>query len=330
MEKSIKFSIIIPVYNVEPFLNECVSSVTAQSYDNYEIILVDDGSTDASGVLCDEWSVRSEKITAIHQKNAGLSEARNAGVQLATGDYVLFLDSDDYWCDTAMLERIAGRLRLTGAEALSFNYVKVCGSVASRPYFDETLCMSIEVCAEESFEFVSKNDLWIACAWNKVISRELFLEEDLRFRSGITSEDVDWCMRLAIAASRFDFMGNVFLCYRQRAGSITKTATAKSVKTSIDNLNECLRLLENCSGEVSEQLKPYVAYQYGTLLYGVAGLKKSTEKRGIIQTVKKWAYLLSWSNHPKIKLLRMARAVVGISGTLALLRILQRIKNAKC
>lgn len=96
MENQALISVIIPVYNVEEYLHECVDSVLNQTYQNFEVILVDDGSTDSSGQICDEYVEKDERITVIHQKNGGLSVARNTGLSEANGEYVYFLDSDDY------------------------------------------------------------------------------------------------------------------------------------------------------------------------------------------------------------------------------------------
>ena len=102
-----KFSIIIPVYNVINYLPKCMSSVLCQSFNGYEIILVDDGSTDGSGKLCDQYAEKDNRIKVIHQENQGLSAARNAGIQIATGEFFLLLDSDDFYEQNNLLERIA-------------------------------------------------------------------------------------------------------------------------------------------------------------------------------------------------------------------------------
>ena len=91
-----KVTVVLPIYNVEKYLNRCIQSVVNQSYNNLEIILVDDGSTDRSGTLCDEWEKKDSRIRVIHKKNAGLGEARNSGIDSATGQYICFFDSDDY------------------------------------------------------------------------------------------------------------------------------------------------------------------------------------------------------------------------------------------
>lgn len=101
-----RFSFIVPIYKVEQYLSLCIESILAQTYKDFEIILVDDGSPDNSPLLCDEWATKDSRISVIHKQNGGLSSARNEGLKKAQGNYIIFLDSDDWWCDNAALERI--------------------------------------------------------------------------------------------------------------------------------------------------------------------------------------------------------------------------------
>ena len=98
---AVKLSIIIPVYQVEKTLSRCIDSVLGQSFDDYELILIDDGSTDQSGAICDDYALRDSRICVIHQSNSGLSSARNAGISIARGQYITFIDSDDFLGDDA-------------------------------------------------------------------------------------------------------------------------------------------------------------------------------------------------------------------------------------
>lgn len=102
------FSIIVPIYNVEKYLRCCVDSVLAENFADYEMILVDDGSPDGCGKICDEYAGKYPHIKVIHQENGGLSDARNAGIRAAKGDYLIFLDSDDYWADTSRSKNAGG------------------------------------------------------------------------------------------------------------------------------------------------------------------------------------------------------------------------------
>ena len=101
-----KFSIIVPIYKVEKYLNQCVDSILSQDFSDYEMILVDDGSPDNCPYICDEYSKKNSKVVVIHKENGGLSDARNAGIMAAKGDYLFFVDSDDYWDDNRALTNI--------------------------------------------------------------------------------------------------------------------------------------------------------------------------------------------------------------------------------
>ena len=120
----ILFSIIVPVYNVEKFLSQCVESLVGQSYKNIEIILVDDGSTDESKNICDEWTKRDSRIIVCHKKNEGLGMARNTGMQKANGDYICFVDSDDY-IDEKLMEDLYTAVRLYNSDLYAYGYEKV-------------------------------------------------------------------------------------------------------------------------------------------------------------------------------------------------------------
>lgn len=121
----IKISIVIPVYNVEKYLQECVDSVVKQSYKNIEIILVDDGSKDNSPKLCDELAKTDDRIKVIHKENGGLSSARNAGMKVITGDYFVFLDSDDYWTDLDFLKKIVNDKLIMNPDIIILDIQKI-------------------------------------------------------------------------------------------------------------------------------------------------------------------------------------------------------------
>ena len=182
MSNSVFFSVIIPVYNVASYLTECLDSVLSQSYRNFEVILVDDGSTDSGGSICDEYAQKDRRIHVIHQNNSGLSAARNVGIALAVGDYILFLDSDDYWRDHSVLSILANRLEVRRAQVLSYNFAKFNTKKEYTPYFSSP---SLSLESTNALSYITCHNLWIACAWNKAIERKLFHDNRLRFVEGI-------------------------------------------------------------------------------------------------------------------------------------------------
>lgn len=136
--ESIKYSVCVPVYNVEKYLSECINSVLAQDYDNFELILVDDGSTDGSGKICDEYALRDDRIKVIHKQNEGLLLTRRCALSHTTGDFIMFLDSDDWWASN-LLSRITEIVNSQKCDMVIFNYTSVYPneSVCEPPIFDD-------------------------------------------------------------------------------------------------------------------------------------------------------------------------------------------------
>lgn len=117
-----KFSVIVPVYNVQAYLSQYVENILEQDYENFELILIDDGSPDNCPTLCDDYAEKDCRVSVIHKENGGLSDARNAGILAADGDYLCFVDSDDFLCDCSMLSKLAEIVRETKADAVQYGH----------------------------------------------------------------------------------------------------------------------------------------------------------------------------------------------------------------
>lgn len=183
-----KISVIIPVYNVERYIGRCIESVINQTYSNIEIILVDDGSPDHCPELCDEFAQKDSRIKVIHKKNGGQSSARNAGIECAQGEYIFFLDSDDYLKENA-LEVLYNSL-------ISSNTAKVaiCGISFVKGFesqeIDQCTISDLEIWSESQYwthYFSEDTYLYCIALWNKLYAREIF--DELRFPEGRISED---------------------------------------------------------------------------------------------------------------------------------------------
>lgn len=209
-------SVVVPVYNVEPYLRECVDSILGQTYENVEIILVDDGSTDGSPAICDEYAASHASITAIHQKNRGLSGARNTGLEHIHGEYVTFVDSDD-WLAPSMVERSMQLIRHFGADAcgVSFNLAYAGDRfVPNLTFAKGPECYGTE---EALSRYLFNTNLTV-CVWGKVWSTELW--RDVRCPEGKLHEDQHTTYRLIGEAERVVFDPEPLYFYRQREGSI--------------------------------------------------------------------------------------------------------------
>lgn len=305
-----RFSVIVPVYNVENYLDACVESVLVQSYPDFELLLIDDGATDRSGSLCDAWAEQDSRVRVFHQENQGLSGARNTGIRKATGDYLLFLDSDDWWDGPQVLEAVAHRLEQTQADVLSFDYQKSFDGIQESPYFNR------EDAKEFTLEYMMAQNLWVNGACNKASSRKLFEGDGLLFRPGVSSEDMDWTLRLALKAEKFDYLQQVVFVYRQRRSSLSHAVSEKRVADMLENTRLCAALLEK-TPQKKAVLLPYVAYQYATALYNCAGVK---HRERLIPAAKALRWLLAESENGKVRLIRKAEKLLGFEGMLMALR----------
>ena len=209
-------SVIIPVYNVEKYLDRCIESVVNQTYRNLEIILVDDGSPDRCPQICDDWSTKDPRIRVIHKANGGLSSARNTGLQNSNGEYLYFIDSDD-WIELDMLQSLY--------DACSHNDVllSVCGRYV---HFENNNSIQIDKCpaANEimpSKVFVSHmliGDHCDSCAWDKLFHKSLLV--DIRFPEGRIYEDVAIMYKIALSTSCVATLSKQLYHYFRHSGSI--------------------------------------------------------------------------------------------------------------
>lgn len=213
-------SIIVPVYNAEEYLERCVRSLTAQILEELEILLVDDGSTDGSGALCDRLAGTDPRIRVLHKTNGGLSSARNAGLDAASGQYVMFVDSDD-WVEPdfcSLPYRLAGE---HGADLVLFQLRKegdVRPDLPDGPEFPDGLKTTEEALALVMRMSVTRT-LCGPFATNKLYRRELF--RDVRYPVGAIYEDIGVTHRLVLRAERIWYCGRTLYCYYRHPGSIT-------------------------------------------------------------------------------------------------------------
>lgn len=226
-------SIIIPVYKVAQYLDECVYSLVNQTYTNLEIILVDDGSPDECPQMCDNWAKKDARIKVIHKKNGGASTARNAALEVAKGDYIGFADSDDY-CDRTMFAELVAALEQSNVG------IACCG--AYRIHMDGVICpMASETTkniwnTEEAINaiFYSQAD---TAVWSKLFRKSLF--DDIRFPEGEVNEEFPLLIPLIVKASGMINVGKNLYYYRERKGSVTNSTYLRGENAGIIYRNLC-------------------------------------------------------------------------------------------
>ena len=215
MEKLI--SVIVPVFNVENFIDVCISSLIKQSYSNIEIILVDDGSTDESGLHCDKWAEVDKRIKVFHQANGGLSAARNTGLNHASGDYICFVDSDDFVMEDyvkCMLQAIEE----TDAELALCDVTTSKWPALAKPITSNCILDAAE-CRAWLDNLISREYVLMVVSWNKLYKKELFA--DNRFEEGKLHEDEFMINKLVFNINKMVFVPLEEYVYRANASGIT-------------------------------------------------------------------------------------------------------------
>ena len=261
MNERMKLSIIVPIYNVAPYLRKCVDSLLMQDISDYEIILVDDGSTDDSGAIADEivrktmgngqWAIDNETnsqspianrptLRVIHQENAGLSVARNTGIAAATGDYIMFVDSDDY-LQPNVLGTLMEQVERDDLDVLRFRYqnVRESGEVFVPHEGMKTDYNNYSSEPTDGLTFLNER-MWVQCyVVQFLVRREIVLQE--QFTLGIYFEDTDWTPRMLFRTKRVASTDLVVYNYLWREGSIT--LSQKDIKKMRKQLNDKLALI---------------------------------------------------------------------------------------
>lgn len=235
-----KVSVIVPVYNVENYLDKCVKSICSQIYQNLEIILVDDGSTDSSAEMCDAYAIADARVKVIHKKNGGLADARNVGIEHAKGEYLLFIDSDD-WIHQELVEKTIAIAEKEDTDVVIFDYVGVRQ--------DGTVCS--QFCANlEPMKVVSVLEeprlITVSCsAVNKLYKTSFWKSTGLTFPKGRYYEDLGTIPKLMALAQRVVYCNENFYYYLMREGSIMHTKNfEKNYKDRTAVLDDILLFFE--------------------------------------------------------------------------------------
>lgn len=236
-----KISVIVPVYNVQEYLVRCVKSIQNQTFEDIEIILVDDGSTDLSGYMCDEMARYDERIRVIHKKNGGLSDARNAGIDMARGEYIFFVDSDD-WIDDDTLELLYKIATDENADIVECSYRNVF-----MDYTESETADTGEMVIGDSMLALKGQITWKyfkSVAWNKLYHKEIF-SDGKRYPVGKYHEDEFFTHKAFCAANKLVYIDLAKYNYvRERKGSITNKVTSKildgcyALRERVDYLRE--------------------------------------------------------------------------------------------
>lgn len=318
-----KVSVVIPVYNVKPYLERCVNSVLGQTYKDLEIILVDDGSKDGSRELCDQLATKDQRITVIHQKNQGLSGARNTGVRRASGEYIVFLDSDDEWLLPDGLEKL---LQKDKADLIVFKRVDIWGKkqrITCADYDIESINRMSNAQAVFSY-LVAKQQLQISACF-LLVRRQILLDHDILFPLGMISEDIFWSMHLWQHVKIVRFTNLNLYGYYHREASITTTGSIRTYY-SYDQIFSYWKAQceENCVN--ADAIRAYLANMWVNRGYAYHSLA-NCDKSEALQILQKHTDFLNYGRSRKSKRIRKMVQYIGVRTTAIMLGWYWRLRS---
>ena len=260
MGKCLLVSVIVPVYNVKPYLNKCIESIVKQSYRNLEIILIDDGSDDGSSEICDLWSLRDGRIRVIHQENRGLSGARNSGIDVSSGDYILFVDSDDL-VGPDLVSHCIEVMSQTDSDVCVFRFNNVsengkeCTDSRYKELFPKEKTLSPRDAIKQILLMRLPNYAW------SYMSRASLLKGKVYFPQGKVMEDLATTYLIWGGASRIAFLDEACYFYRVRSGSILASKNIKFIHDCKDNLEQLTRDLRQLYPELyTDAVNMFIQY----------------------------------------------------------------------
>lgn len=323
-----KISVIIPVYNVEKYLECCIKSVLSLKCEA-EILLIDDGSTDQSGKICDSFAEKDSRIKVIHKENGGLSSARNTGIENSNGDYILFLDSDDF-LDTEEAERLIQKTN-SGADIVLGLY---------REYYEKENVFKNEECTPflENQGVISVDRFLktvptdgqscYLTAWRFIVKREFIIKNNLYFFEGIYHEDEEWVPRLLFATDKINVTNCFFYCYRQaRSDSIMNKINPKRVRDTFTIMEHHQRLLEK--GNLNLVQKEFLLYRMASLfsnnIINYKSLDKEDKKVAAEKLKTYYSVCNKYLKGKRNSVISFSVKLLGVKATAEILRFVNRL-----
>lgn len=324
-----KISFVIPVYKVEAYLNQCVDSILNQTYRDIEVILVDDGSPDDCPQICDEYAKRDNRVIVIHKSNGGLSDARNAGLKVAKGNYVVFVDSDDFWVDDNQLELLVHSVsEHQDCDFIGFNcsyYYPASGTYKAWLAYSDAI--SKPTSGNDILQILVKSGIVPMSACLKIMKRTFLIDNALYFKKGLLAEDIPWFIDVLEKCNKCMYINQYIYAYRQNVvGSISSSGGERSFNNLFAIVKE--ELDKVAAREFDEAAKralySFIAYEYCILLSMLEGLQDAKSKRKELYSYK---WLLQYTDSPKVRKANRVYRMLGIRMTERVMRMYNKIRR---
>ncbi|WP_395052122.1 glycosyltransferase family 2 protein [Flavobacterium sp.] len=329
MEKIKTFSIIIPVYNAQMHLKQCVYSILNQSFKDFEILLINDGSVDYSLFIANTFSNNDNRVIVINKENGGASSARNEGIKNAKGKYILFIDSDDYLESKDLLFHLNSAVEKNDADLILYTGRSLDIKTNKESTYRENYNLEIiqEFNFDKTIEYLIQNNLFPGSAWIFATKSKIIQNNKLEFKTKIIAEDIDWILKVFTTISKIDAVNNHNYIYRKnQPSSVTATAGVLGVNSLLYIIEKWQDKLMSNTTVLNNSLLHILGYYYFTahlLYYKLPKEEKIKFKARLDNSFKVTSYVKS----KKLKLLRMLQVTFGLDFTALIITILHNFKE---
>lgn len=307
-------SVVIPIYNAKDYLNVCLGSVLKQRYENIEIILVDDGSIDDSLRICEEYADKYSNIRILEKANGGASSARNLGMSMAKGKYLIFVDGDDYWIGDDFLMEFVDILETNpNADFIGFNYkydyhlINKCIEAKRYSVTYPAVCSK-----KEMLHHLLNDGLFPVSPCTKIFRLSFLVNNHIFFKEGTVAEDIPWFLKILEKTSNFILLNR--FCYAYRKQVISSASSGSRLFFNLLELvkAESDRLRDSCECIYKNEFLSFIAYEY-TILLALSYNLKEPGKSAIKVMLQKYSWLLKYDLNSKVRKVRLLVSILGLN-----------------
>ena len=312
-----KISIIVPIYNISKYISKCIESILNQTYENFELILVNDGSTDDSLNVIEKYAYDS-RIKIFSKVNGGLSDTRNYGIKKSTGDYIMFVDGDDFLLDENCLEKIISKFNEKELDILQFKMVHYFEKTEKYVYLNDF----IDVSALEywdKIEILNRNSQLSVSACDKVFSSKFLKNNNLFFETNLLSEDVKWFLHCLLKAKNIVLINeNIYVYRQQRPGSISTVKGKKHVSDLYSTIKYWLDY-DYTNTKIKEIYYSIIAYWYSILRVNFSKDFFTKDMKKDFKYID--SYIFNYNSNSKVKLIYNVKRYFGINIAIILCKV---------
>lgn len=322
-----KISVIVTVYNLELYIKECIESIINQTYSDMEIIIINDGSEDLSEEICQEIAKTDNRVKYFYQKNGGSSSARNLGLEKATGDYVMFIDGDDYLYNNNVIEDLVKKLEKCSDNNNILFYRMATYYNKSKKNINDPVLLNKEYdnCSNDILKKMAENGRLSISPCDKLVKLKFIKENKIYFDNKIKiCEDMDWSFKLYLKNEKFSLTNQIVYVYRkQRKGSTSKKINEDKIKGMYYVIRKWFKYMYT-NEYIKNIYMNYLAYQYTVL---IALINKKNCSKSLKKEIYEISDIMNYDMNYKVKKVNKLYNIFGIKITVFILRVYMLVKN---